>query len=65
MKMHCLSGGRVRMRKSVYIPDADRSEMIEAPVSCMLLRHRRATCCSTPAAIPSSPENPRRAGATW
>ena len=29
MKMHCLSGGRVRMRKSVYIPDTDRSEMIE------------------------------------
>ena len=39
MKMHCLSGGRVRMRKSVYVPDADRSEMIEMPVSCMLLRH--------------------------
>ena len=39
MKMHCLSGGRVRMRKSVYVPDADRSETIELPVSCMLLRH--------------------------
>jgi glyoxylase-like metal-dependent hydrolase (beta-lactamase superfamily II) len=39
MKMHCLSGGRGRMRKSVYIPEADRSEMIEVPVSCMLLRH--------------------------
>ena len=39
MKMHCLSGGRVRMRKSVYMPDADRSETIELPVSCMLLRH--------------------------
>jgi glyoxylase-like metal-dependent hydrolase (beta-lactamase superfamily II) len=39
MKMHCLSGGRLRMRKSVYVPDADRSEMIEMPVSCFLLRH--------------------------
>ena len=32
MKMHCLSGGRVRMRKSVYVPDADRSETVELPV---------------------------------
>ena len=39
MKMHALSGGRLRMRKSVYLPDADRSEMIELPVSCFLLRH--------------------------
>ena len=39
MKMHCLSGGRVRMRKSIYVPDADRSETIELPVSCVLLRH--------------------------
>jgi SAM-dependent methyltransferase len=30
--------GRVRMRKSTYIPDAGRSEMIELPVSCALLR---------------------------
>ena len=28
MKMHFLSGGRVRMRKATFIPDTDRSEMI-------------------------------------
>ena len=39
MKMHFLSGGRVRMRKATFIPDADRSEMIELPVSSALLRH--------------------------
>ena len=39
MKMHVLSGGRLRMRKSVYLPDADRSETIDLPVSCYLLRH--------------------------
>ena len=39
MKMHFLSGGRVRMRKATYIPDADRSEMIELPVISALLRH--------------------------
>ena len=40
MKMHVLSGGRLRMRKSVYVPDAERSETIDLPVSCFLLRHR-------------------------
>ncbi|WP_285415042.1 N-acyl homoserine lactonase family protein [Variovorax sp. efr-133-TYG-130] len=39
MKMHFLSGGRLRMRKSVYLPDADRAETIDLPVSCVLLRH--------------------------
>src|SRR5688572_7572354 len=39
MKMHFLSGGRVRMRKATFIPDADRSETIELPVISTLLRH--------------------------
>ncbi|MFZ0425054.1 MAG: N-acyl homoserine lactonase family protein [Xanthobacteraceae bacterium] len=39
MKMHLLSGGRLRVRKNLYLPDADRAETIEAPVSCALLRH--------------------------
>jgi N-acyl homoserine lactone hydrolase len=39
MKMHFLSGGRLRLRKSTYVPDADRNEMIELPVGCVLLRH--------------------------
>ena len=39
MKMHILPGGIVRMRRAVFIPDADRSEMIDLPVSCVLLRH--------------------------
>ncbi len=39
MKMHILSGGRVRMKKSVYVPEAGREETIELPVSCYLLRH--------------------------
>jgi len=40
--MHILSGGRVRIRKSIFLPEADRSEMIELPVSCVLLRHAQA-----------------------
>jgi len=39
MKLHILSGGRVRMRKHIYVPEASRDEMIELPVSCFLLRH--------------------------
>ena len=39
MKMHFLSGGRLRLRKSTYMPDADRNETMELPVSCVLLRH--------------------------
>jgi N-acyl homoserine lactone hydrolase len=38
MKMHVLSGGRLRMRKSIFLPDADRSETIDLPVSSFLLR---------------------------
>ena len=41
MKMHLLSGGRLRMRKGIFVPDADKSETIELSVSCALLRHAR------------------------
>ncbi len=41
MQMHLLSGGRVRMRKSTYLPATDRAETIELPVVCALLRHRQ------------------------
>jgi N-acyl homoserine lactone hydrolase len=39
MKMHVLPGGRLRMRKSIFFPDADRAETIELPVSAFLIRH--------------------------
>lgn len=39
MKMNILSGGRLRMRRNVFLPDAERSETIDLPVSCVLLRH--------------------------
>ena len=39
MRMHLLSGGRLRMRRSVYYPDASRDETMELPVSCALLKH--------------------------
>ncbi|MBI5263957.1 MAG: N-acyl homoserine lactonase family protein [Bradyrhizobium sp.] len=41
MKLNFLSAGRLRMRKSVYFPDADRGELIDLPVSSALLRHKQ------------------------
>ena len=37
--MHVLSGGRLAVRRSIYFPDADRSESLELPVSAFLIRH--------------------------
>ena len=39
MRMHMLSGGRPRMSRRTYYPDAERGETFELPVSCVLLRH--------------------------
>jgi glyoxylase-like metal-dependent hydrolase (beta-lactamase superfamily II) len=39
MKMHLLSGGRLRMRRSVYHPGAPREERIDLPVISALLKH--------------------------
>ena len=59
MKMHALSGGRVRMRKATYVPDAERSDMIELPVSCFLLRHSQGNVLFDTGCHPSVPENPQ------
>jgi N-acyl homoserine lactone hydrolase len=60
MKMHALSGGRVRMRRSVYVPDADRAEMIEMPVSCFLIRHAQGNVLFDTGCHPDVPDNPSR-----
>lgn len=41
MKMHLLAGGRLSMRKSVFVPDADRALFIELPVISALIRHQQ------------------------
>src|SRR2546423_948036 len=58
MKMHFLSGGRVRMRKATYIPDADRSEMIELPVISALLRHQQGNVLFDTGCHPAVAEDP-------
>lgn len=39
MKVHFLSGGRLRMRRSIYVTGASREETIELPVHATLIRH--------------------------
>lgn len=39
MKMHVLSGGRLRMKQRAFLPDADRESTMDVPVGCFLLRH--------------------------
>jgi N-acyl homoserine lactone hydrolase len=41
MKLQFLSAGRLRLKKSVYIRGADRSETFEAPVISALIRHKQ------------------------
>lgn len=57
MKMHILNGGRLRMRKSVYLPSAERSETIELPVSCVLLRHPQGNVLFDTGCHPSTAVN--------
>lgn len=58
MKMHVLSGGRLKMRKATYYPDAARSEMFELPVSCMLMRHAQGNVLFDTGCHPSIAINP-------
>lgn len=56
MKMHLLAGGRLRMRRSIYVPGAAREETIELPVHASLIRHPKGNVlfdsgCSPEAAI--------------
>lgn len=39
MKMHILSGGKLRMNRGVYYPEAEKGEKIDLPVTCVLFRH--------------------------
>jgi N-acyl homoserine lactone hydrolase len=56
MKLHFLSGGRLRMRRAVFYPGAARDETVELPVSCTLIKHPQAnvlfdTGCNPKAAL--------------
>ena len=58
MKMHFLSGGRLRMRKNIFLPSAERGETIELPVSSALMRHGQANVLFDTGCHPTVAENP-------
>jgi len=62
MRMHVLSGGRLRMRKSIFLPDAPRDQTIDLPVSCFLLRHAQGNVLFDTGCHPSVVED---AAARW
>jgi glyoxylase-like metal-dependent hydrolase (beta-lactamase superfamily II) len=63
--MHCLSGGRLRMRRSVYFPDAPREETIDLPVACFLMRHRQGNVLFDTGCHPSVPDDPAARWGRW
>jgi N-acyl homoserine lactone hydrolase len=42
MRMHVFSGGRLRLKRRIYFPDAASEETIEVPVASFLIRHAQA-----------------------
>ena len=58
MKMHFLSGGRVRMRRATYDPSAERSELFEMPVVSVLLRHPQGNVLFDTGCHPDVASNP-------
>ena len=62
MKMHVLSGGRLRVRKTLYDANAVRGETLDVPVSCILLRHDQGNVLFDTGCHPAVAEN---AEARW
>ncbi|MFY9895451.1 MAG: N-acyl homoserine lactonase family protein [Xanthobacteraceae bacterium] len=62
MKMHVMSGGRLRVRKTIYDANAVRGETMGVPVSCILLRHSQGNVLFDTGCHPTVAEN---AEARW
>ncbi|HLL29142.1 MAG TPA: N-acyl homoserine lactonase family protein [Xanthobacteraceae bacterium] len=62
MKMHVLSGGRLRMKASIYWPEAPRDETREFPCACYLIRHPQGNVLFDSGCHPSVETD---AGARW
>ena len=59
MKMHILSGGRLRVRKTMYDASAAREETLEVPVSSILLRHQQGNVLFDSGIHPASAADPK------
>jgi N-acyl homoserine lactone hydrolase len=62
MRMHLLSGGRLRMRRRGYYPEAAREETFELPVSCALFKHPQGNALFDTGCHPDAADN---AEARW
>jgi glyoxylase-like metal-dependent hydrolase (beta-lactamase superfamily II) len=58
--MHILSGGRLQMRKHIYLPGAAPEELIDLPVSCFLFRHPQGNVLFDTGCHPSVALNPEK-----
>src|SRR5215212_10041430 len=58
MRMHVLSGGRLRMRRSIYFPASDPTETIEMPVISILLKHPQGNVLFDTGCHPDVATNP-------
>lgn len=58
MKMHVLSGGRLRMPRHIYLPDAPPEATIDLPVSCFLFRHPQGNLLFDTGCHPGAAEAP-------
>jgi glyoxylase-like metal-dependent hydrolase (beta-lactamase superfamily II) len=59
MKMHILSGGRLRMRSSMYFADVPKDETREFPCVSVLLRHRGGNVLFDTGCHPDVPRDPQ------
>jgi N-acyl homoserine lactone hydrolase len=57
MKLNFLAAGRLRMKKSIFVPGADRSETIDLPVSSALIRHKQGNVLFDTGCHPSTVED--------
>ena len=57
MRLNFLAAGRLRMKKSIYVPGADRSETIDLPVSSALIRHKQGNVLFDTGCHPSVVDN--------
>ncbi|WP_207540982.1 N-acyl homoserine lactonase family protein [Sabulicella rubraurantiaca] len=58
MRLHLLEVGRLRMRRSTYIPDAPREETVEIPVPAYLVRHKGGNILIDTGCNPRLPDDP-------
>jgi N-acyl homoserine lactone hydrolase len=59
MKMHFLDGGRLRMRRSIFFPEAAREETIELPVYAALMLHSQGNVLFDTGCNPQAASDPQ------